>query len=123
MGLEMVVQVVEWEWIYEMDVVEVVVVVEVDGRDSMESGMKDIEGNIEDVKDFPNKDLSNHVRSFHMWCSSNSITDDSVRLWLFQRTLTWRSFQVVCRSGLLLSYYVCDPCQGFFVLLPASPSL
>ena len=44
-----------------MDVVEVVVVVEVDGRDSMELGMEDIEGNIEDVEDFPNKDLSNHV--------------------------------------------------------------
>lgn len=29
-GLEMVVQVVEWEWIYEMDVVELVDVVEVD---------------------------------------------------------------------------------------------
>ena len=38
-----------------------VVVVEVDGRDSMELGMEDIEGNIEDVEDFPNKDLSNHV--------------------------------------------------------------
>ena len=31
---------------------------------------------------------SKHVRSFHMWCSSNSITDDSIRLQLFQRTLT-----------------------------------
>ena len=61
MGLEMVVQVVEWGWIYEMAVVEAVVVVEVDGRDSMELGMEDIEGNIEDVEDFPNKDLANHV--------------------------------------------------------------
>ena len=34
------------------------------------------------------EDPSNHVRSFHMWCSSTSITDDSVRLRLFQRTLT-----------------------------------
>ena len=57
----MVIQVVEWGWIYEMDVVEVVVVVEVDGRDSMELGMEDVEGNIEDVEDFPNKVLSNHV--------------------------------------------------------------
>ena len=57
----MVVQGVEWGWIYEMDVFEPVVVVEVDGRDSMESGMEDIEGNIEDVEDFPNKDLANHV--------------------------------------------------------------
>ena len=30
---------------------------------------------------------TNHVRSFHMWCSSNSITDDSVHLRLFQRML------------------------------------
>ena len=56
-GLEMVVQVVEWGWIYEMDVV----VVEVDGRDNMELGMEDMEGNIEDIVDFPNKDLLNHV--------------------------------------------------------------
>ena len=33
------------------------------------------------------EDPSNHVRSFHMWCSSTSITDDFVRLRLFQRTL------------------------------------
>ena len=57
----MVVQVVDLGWIYEMDVVEVVVVVEVDGRDSMELGMEDIEGNFEDVEDFPNKVLANHV--------------------------------------------------------------
>ena len=44
-----------------MDVVEAVVVVEVDGRDSMELGMEDMEGNIEDIGDFHNKDLSNHV--------------------------------------------------------------
>ena len=61
MRLEMVVQVVEWEWIYEMDVVEVVVLVEVDGRDSMELGMEDIEENIEDNVDFSDKVLSNLV--------------------------------------------------------------
>ena len=44
-----------------MDVVEVVVVVEVDGRDSMELGMEDMEGNIEDIVDYPNNYLSNHV--------------------------------------------------------------
>ena len=43
MGLEMVVQVVEWEWVFEMDVVGVVVVVEMNGRDNMELGMEDIE--------------------------------------------------------------------------------
>ena len=63
MGLEMVVQVVKWGWIYDMDMVEVVVVVvmEVNGRDSMELGMEDIEGNIEHIVDFPNKVLANHV--------------------------------------------------------------
>ena len=60
-GLEMVVQVFEWGWIFEMGVVEAVVVVEVDGRDSMELGMDDMEANIEDIVDFPNKDLANHV--------------------------------------------------------------
>ena len=41
--------VVQWGWIYDKVVVEVVVVVEVDGRDSMELGMEDIEGNTKDV--------------------------------------------------------------------------
>ena len=49
MGSEMVVQVFEWEWIFEMDVVGVVVVVEVEGRDNMELGMEDIEETIEDI--------------------------------------------------------------------------
>ena len=44
-----------------MDVVEVVVVVEVDGRDRMELGMEDIEENIEDILDFSHKVLSNLV--------------------------------------------------------------
>ena len=55
MGLEMVVHVVKWEWIYEMDVVEV------DGRDSMELGMEDIGENIEDIVHFSHKHLSNLV--------------------------------------------------------------
>ena len=54
---EMVVQGVEWEWIFEMDVVEIVAVVEVDGRDNMELGMDDIE----DIVDFSHKVLSNLV--------------------------------------------------------------
>jgi hypothetical protein len=33
-------------------------------------------------------DPANHVMTFHLWCSSNSIMEDSVRLRLFQRTLT-----------------------------------
>ena len=30
----------------------------------------------------------NHIMMFHLWCSSNNIIDDSIRLRLFQRTLT-----------------------------------
>ena len=33
-------------------------------------------------------DPKNHVMTFHLCCSSNSLMDDSIRLWLFQRTLT-----------------------------------
>jgi hypothetical protein len=43
-----------------------------------------------DIPKFEGKlgeDLSNHVMTFHLWCSSNNIMDDSIRLRLFQRTL------------------------------------
>jgi hypothetical protein len=33
-------------------------------------------------------DHANHVMTFHLWCSSNNIMDDSIRLRLFQHTLT-----------------------------------
>jgi hypothetical protein len=33
------------------------------------------------------EDPNNHVMTFHLWCSSNSLMDDSIRLRLFQRTL------------------------------------
>jgi hypothetical protein len=33
------------------------------------------------------EDPNNHVMTFHLWCSSNSLMDDSVHLHLFQRTL------------------------------------
>jgi hypothetical protein len=35
----------------------------------------------------PNEDLGDHVTTFHLWCSSNSLKYDSVQLRLFQRTL------------------------------------
>jgi len=41
----------------------------------------------------PRKDPTNHVHSFHMWCSSNSIIEDSIYLCLFQHTLTGVDFQ------------------------------
>jgi hypothetical protein len=33
------------------------------------------------------EDPGDHVTTFHLWCSSNSLNDDSIRLRLFQRTL------------------------------------
>ena len=44
-----------------MDVVGVVVVVEVNGRDNIELGMEDIEENIEDIMDGSHKFLANLV--------------------------------------------------------------
>jgi hypothetical protein len=35
------------------------------------------------------EDLGDHVTTFHLWCSSNSLNNDSICLILFQRTLTW----------------------------------
>ena len=34
------------------------------------------------------EDPKNHVMTFHLWCSSNSLMDGSIRLCLFQITLT-----------------------------------
>ena len=34
------------------------------------------------------EDPGAHATTFHLWCSSNSLNEDSVRLRLFQRTLT-----------------------------------
>ena len=33
------------------------------------------------------EDPSEHTTTFHLWCSSNSLHDDSIHLRLFQRTL------------------------------------
>jgi hypothetical protein len=35
----------------------------------------------------PNEDPGDHVTTFHLWCSSNSLRDDSIQLHLFQHTL------------------------------------
>ena len=34
------------------------------------------------------EDKGAHITTFHLWCSSNSLNDDSIWLRLFQRTLT-----------------------------------
>jgi hypothetical protein len=51
----------------------------------------------------PGEDPNNHVMTFHLWCSSNSLMDDSIRLHLFQRTLT----------GSAAKWYIELP-RGFF---------
>jgi hypothetical protein len=44
--------------------------------------------NIPKFEGNPGIDPNNHVMTFHLWCSSNSLMDDSICLRLFQRTLT-----------------------------------
>ena len=48
-------------WIFEMDVVGNVVMVQVNGRDTMELGMEDIEENIKDIVVGSHKFLANLV--------------------------------------------------------------
>jgi len=47
----------------------------------LQSDIQKIEGKV-------GEDPQNHIMSFHLWCSSNSIVDDSIRLFLFHRTFT-----------------------------------
>jgi hypothetical protein len=49
------------------------------------------------------EDSKNHIMTFHLWFSSNSLMDDSIRLRLFQRTLT----------GFAWKWYIELP-RGFF---------
>jgi hypothetical protein len=45
---------------------------------------------LSDILKFEGKngeDPGDHVTTFHLWCSSNSLNDDSIRLRLFQRIL------------------------------------
>ena len=50
-----------------------------------------------------NEDPNTHVMTFHLWCSSNSLMDDSVQLRLFQRTL----------MGAAAKWYIELPLAGF----------
>ena len=61
-----------------MDVVEVVVVVEVDCRDSMELVMDDMEGNIEDIVDFPNKVFAAHVANIGFGVEMDKVAKEGV---------------------------------------------
>jgi hypothetical protein len=59
-----------------------------------------------DIPKFNDKvgeDPNNHVMTFHLWCSSNSLMDESIRLQLFQGTLT----------GSGVKWYIKLP-RGFF---------
>jgi hypothetical protein len=49
------------------------------------------------------EDPKNHVMTFHLWCSSNSLMDESIRLCIFQQTLT----------GFAAKWYIELP-RGFF---------
>jgi hypothetical protein len=51
----------------------------------------------------PGEDPNNHVMNFHLWCSSNSLMDDSIHLRIFQRTLTCATtkwyIELLCKSS------------------------
>ena len=46
-----------------------------------------IPSEIPKLEDKVGEDPGDHVTTFHLWCSSNSLHDDSIHLRLFQRTL------------------------------------
>jgi hypothetical protein len=59
-----------------------------------------------DIPKFDGKsgeDPNNHVMTFHLWCSSNSLMDNSICLRLFQRTL----------MGFVEKWYIELPCASF----------
>jgi hypothetical protein len=51
----------------------------------------------------PGEDSNNHVMNFHLWCSSNSLMDDSIHFHLFQQTLI----------GSVEKWYIELPCASF----------
>jgi hypothetical protein len=46
----------------------------------------------------PNEDPGDHVTTFHLWCSSNSLKDDSIQLRLFQCSLIASASSMVDNS-------------------------
>ena len=74
----MVVHVVEWECIFEMDVDGVVIVVEMNGKDNMEFGMEDIEENTEDIVDGSHKFLANLVANIGFRVELANVTKEKV---------------------------------------------
>jgi hypothetical protein len=51
----------------------------------------------------PREDPDNHVMTFHLWCSSNSLMDDYIHLRIFQRPL----------AGSVEKWYIELPCASF----------
>jgi hypothetical protein len=52
----------------------------------------------------PGEDPNNHVMTFHLWCSSNPLMDDSIHLRIFQRKII----------GAATKWYIELPCISFF---------
>ena len=75
-----------------------------------------------DIPKFEGKareDLSEHVITFHLWCSSNSLHDDSICLMLFQRTLigpTVKWYIEIPRVALSLFYGLAMNFLNYFQL-------
>jgi hypothetical protein len=68
----------------------------------------------------PGDDPTNHVMTFHLWCSLNNIMDDSIDLRLFQRTLTGSSakWYVDEKSGSQVTFESLDKSFLSFFQLP-----
>ena len=60
----------------------------------------------------PGEDSSNHVMTYHLWCASNSILDDSIHLRPFQRTLI----------GIVAKWYIELPWATFYNLIRLATS-
>ena len=59
------------------------------------------------------KDPTNHITTYHMWCVSNSFLDDSIKLWLFPRTLTGNVVKWFIKL-LVASLFISNPWQLHF---------
>jgi hypothetical protein len=62
----------------------------------------------------PDKYPSDHVITFHLWCSSNSLRDDSVQLYLFRRTLIEGATKWYTKLNRSSYYYFNDLEMVFF---------
>jgi hypothetical protein len=58
----------------------------------------------------PGEYPNTHVMTYHLWCSSNSLIDDSIRLRLFQQTLTGvtSKWYIELSHGTFLDFNILD---------------